>query len=123
MSAWPDLEELIWLFEAEPHFEFEDLGYPNAATSFRTTRGDTHVQCTIEPYLNSLTVRVLEGDEQRLRLHRWRTVERLVVDRVHGAEALVATIVPEVPSSELRLTLKPNPSVSWAAGSLSRAIQ
>ena len=115
MSMQPRLDELIWLFESEPSVEYDDLGYPTSATTFVTTRGSAEVECTIEPYMNSLTIRLCEGGEERLRLHLWGLVDRVAVDRLHGQEALVAAMVPGAGFQELRLQMRPSPSVSWAS--------
>jgi len=115
MSSWPSRDELIWLFEAEPSVDGDDLGYPASATTFTTTRSGTEVECTIEPYTNSVTIRLVEGGAERLRLHLWGLVDRVTVDRLHGQEALVVAMVPGSGFHELRLQLRPGPSVSWAS--------
>jgi hypothetical protein len=115
MSAWPSLDDLIWLFEAEPAIEHEDLGYPTAAATFTTTRGVTLVECTVEPYMNSISIRFVEQSEERLRLHLWGSVEEVHVDRHGSGEALVASMVDRVPFHALRLEMKPSPRITWSA--------
>jgi hypothetical protein len=113
MSTWPQLDDLVWLFEAEPVIEYEDLGYPTSATTFTTERDATEVECTVEPYMNSLTIRLSERGEERLRLHLWGLIDGIVVDREHGREALVATMVRRAGFHELRIEMRPNPRVFW----------
>lgn len=115
MTVWPQLDDLIWLFETDPQVQYEDLGYPVAATTLVTTRSATEVECTVEPYLNSLSIRLSESGEERLRLHLWGIVDELVIDRIHGREALVATMNKGAGFDELRLELKPSPRVSWSS--------
>lgn len=113
MSTWPQLDELVWLFESDPSVEYEDLGYPTSATTFTSERGTTEVECTVEPYTNSLTVRLSDSGQERLRLHLWGLIEGLSLDREHGREALVVTMVPGSGFHELRIEMKPTPRVSW----------
>ena len=113
MSSWPPLDELIWLFEADPVVEYEDLGYPVAATTFTSTRGDTRIECTVEPYTNSLSIRCDEQGQERFRLHLWGIIDEIHIDRVHGREALVASIVNAVPFRRLRLEMRPAPLLTW----------
>ena len=115
MTTWPQLDDLIWLFEADPLIESEDLGYPDAATTFITIRGSTEVECTIEPYMNSMSVTLSESGQERLRLHLWGLIDRLVLDRTHDREALVAAMNQDAGFHELRLELKPSPRVSWSS--------
>jgi hypothetical protein len=115
MTTWPLLDELIWLFESDPVVEYEDLRYPDTATTFTTIRGTTEVECTVEPYMNSMSIRLSEAGEERLRLHLWGVIDGLVLDRVHGHEALVAILTEGSGFQELRLELKPSPRVSWSS--------
>jgi hypothetical protein len=115
MTFWPKLDDLIWLFESDPVFEFEDLRYPDAATTFTTIRGATEVECTVEPYMNSISIRLSEGGDERLRLHLWGLVDGLALDRTHDCEALVATMKEGAGFLALRLELKPSPRFSWSS--------
>lgn len=119
MATWPQLHDLIWLFESGPVVEFEDLGYPIAATTSTTIRGATEVECTIEPSTSSMSITLSEAGEVRLRLQLWGLVEGAVVDRTHEREALVATMSDDAGFDELRLELKPSPQVSWSSKPLS----
>jgi hypothetical protein len=113
MESHPAVEDLTWLFEVEPRIEFEDLGYPVSATTFVTTRGETRVECTIEPYMNSVTVVLDERGDERVRLHLWGIVNEGHVDRHDGHEALVLSFVADVPFDRLRLELKPIVRLVW----------
>jgi hypothetical protein len=113
MSNWAAIEDLIWLFEVEPQIEHDDVGYPVSATTFTTTRGSTLVECTIEPYMNSVTLSCVEQGEQRVLLHLWAVVDEVAVDRGPGRETLVVSMVPELPFRKLRLELKPSVRLTW----------
>ena len=115
MATWPELDDLIWLFETNPVVEYEDLGYPVAATTFVTVRGTTEVECTIEPFMNSISITLSESGQERMRLHLWGLIDGLVLDRTHDREALVATINGDAGFHELRLEMKPSPRVSWSS--------
>ena len=106
MSAWPALENLVWLFEVAPEKPLDPLGYPTVEATFVTTRGETTVECTIEPYRNSITIRSTEGGEERLVLHLWDIVDEVRVDRDRRSEALVVSMIAEVPFHDLRLQLE-----------------
>ena len=114
MTAWPRLEDLIGLFEADPSFDGDESSYPADGVTFTTQRGATEVECSIEPWLSSLTIRTREAGEQRMCLRLWGLVDVVTVDVVHGHEALVATMVPAAGFQELRLELKPSPNLTWA---------
>jgi hypothetical protein len=115
MSNWAPVEDLVWLFEAAAQVEHGDLGYPVSAATFTTTRGHTLVECTIEPYMNSISLRMEEKGEERLRLHLWGLVDEVRVTRDRGREALLVSMIESVPLRELRLELKPVPRLTWEA--------
>lgn len=112
MSSWPPLHELIQLFESDPVVD-DDRGYPVSATTFNSARGDTGIECTVEPYTNSLSIRCEEHGQERFRLHLWGIVDEIHVDRVHQREALVASMVSAVPFHHLRLEMRPAPRLAW----------
>ncbi len=105
MTSWAAIEDLIWLFESEPQFKYAEVGYPVSATTFTTLRGSAFVECTIEPYMNSLTLRCVEQDEERVLLHLWGVVDTLVVEKSNGRETLVVTLLSDLPFRTLRLDL------------------
>ena len=113
MPSWPTLDDLIWLFEADPVVKHEDVGCPVAATTFTSTRGDTSIECTVEPYTDSLSIRCEEQGQERFRLHLWGIIDEIHVDRVHGREALVASIARALPFHRLRLEMRPAPLLTW----------
>lgn len=113
MSGWPELDELVWLFEADPTFEFDDWDYPTCATAFTTRRDAWTIDCVIEVFTGSLTIVLSQAGHEVVRLDLWGVVAGVVVDRTHGHEALVAIMSAESRMSELRLELRPMPSVSW----------
>lgn len=115
MTSWAAIDDLIWLFESEPQFAHADLGYPVSATTFTTVRGSTFVECTIEPYMNSLTLRCVEQGEERVLLHLWGVVDTIAVDKSEARETLVVTLLSELPFRALRLDLKPSVRLAWAS--------
>jgi hypothetical protein len=107
------MEELVWLFETDPLFDDDRAGYPASATTFTTRRHSTEIEFTIEAFAASVTVRLSEAGEERLRLHLWGIVDTVELDRSSGHEALVASMIAGVPFRALRLELKPTPRVWW----------
>ena len=61
MASWPELHDLIWLFEAEPKIEFPDIGWPVSQATFVTARGSWRVICTIAPYVYTVDLRLGQG--------------------------------------------------------------
>lgn len=50
MSSYPELHELIWLFEVDPEIRDEDLGWPISEVTFTTRRGSWEIRCSIGVY-------------------------------------------------------------------------
>lgn len=114
MSDYPSLDELIWLFESDPSMEYEDLDYPVSATTFETNRGAHLVQCTVEPYTNSVSICLEHDGAQVVSLTLDGMVEEAHIDRVHG-EALVLSTISSLPFRQLRLELKPRLLLTWSS--------
>ncbi len=115
MASWPELHDLIWVFEAEPEIEFADIGWPVSQATFVTARGDWTVICTIAPYMNTVDLRLSQGDEDVVRLRLPELVQMVEVDRTHGAEALVVSFERDSRAGALRLQLKPSVAVTFDA--------
>lgn len=56
-SSFPELHELIWLFESEPTIPEEYPGWPIIPPTFETERGPWRVRCEIAPYDYTVTIR------------------------------------------------------------------
>ena len=115
MSSYPELSELIWLFEAEPSVEYEDIGWPASEATFVTVRGAWTVTCTIAPYLYTVIVTLAQGDDDVVRLAFPELVHMVAVDRTHGIEALVVSSLRDSWRGAIRLQLKPSISVTFDA--------
>ncbi len=107
LASWPQLHDLIWLFEAEPEIEFEDIGWPVSQVTFVTARASWTVICTIAPYMYTVDLRLGQDDEDVVRLRLPEVVQAVEVDRTHGAEALVVSFERDSRAGALRLQLKP----------------
>lgn len=116
MASYPELHELIWLFEVEPTVEHEDLGWPVSRTTFTTMRGPWTVVCGIEPYMYSVDLQIRHEDAEVVSLRMPEVVESVAVDRTRGAEALQIRFSSRAEFLRgLRLQLKPNVSVTFEA--------
>lgn len=115
MASWPELHDLIWLFEAEPKIEFPDIGWPVSQATFVTARGSWRVICTIAPYVYTVDLRLGQGEEDVVRLRFPEVVQTVEVDRTHGVEALVVSFDRDSRAGALRLQLKPSVAVMFDA--------
>lgn len=112
MDAYPALDDLIWLFEEEPTIAHGDIGWPASAATFATVRGPWAVSVTLEPYLYTAEIQLSQGGSEVVRLSMKEVVSTLAVDRTHGTEALVVGFDRNSRLDALRLTLKPEVSVT-----------
>lgn len=108
MSAYPGLHELIWLFETEPKFEYDDIDWPVVGAQFETTRGDWSVLCSIGVYDQSFGVEARHHGNRVFELHLDQVVDRITIDRGGGGEALKVWPVDGHDLSEVRLQLRPH---------------
>ena len=107
MSSYPELHELIWLFESEPELLDEDLGWPISRATFRTSRGEGEVRCSIEVYDRTVELDCFLAGDPTMHLKIRQEVDSIAVDRSHDAETLL--IRPQAGSQlgDVRLRLKP----------------
>ena len=113
MDAYPPLDDLIWLFESGPEIEHEDIGWPASAATFTTTRGSWTVSVHLAPYMYTVEIRLSQGGKDLVRLAMKEVVSKVDVDRTHGIEALVVSFDRNSRLDALRLTLKPDVSVTF----------
>jgi hypothetical protein len=99
MSTFPELHDLVWLFESEPTIEDGDLGWPVSPATFHVVRGTTQIFCTIAPYEYSVDIRCEMPDNDSFVVRLIENVDTLTIDRTHGAEALVWSPVGRTHSS------------------------
>jgi hypothetical protein len=107
MSSFPELHELIWLFEVEPTLAEEYLGWPISAATFETERGAWRVRCVIAPYDYTVTIRCVIEVENAIEVDLLENVDEVKVDRTHDAEALVVVCRADSLLRPVRLQLKP----------------
>jgi hypothetical protein len=89
MTSWPELHELIWLFESEPTVEYEDLGWPVSAAMFETSRDAWMIRCTIRVYDYSVEIQCSHDDGSSVAMSLRSVVEAIEVDRSSGSESLL----------------------------------
>lgn len=116
MDPVPNLDELTWLFEAEPAGRFPSDNWrnewPYGAVTFSTTRDGVAVELYVEPASDLSGVHVRDGGRFELRLDLAH-VRQVQVERLHGAEELVVDFGDDVASPPVRLTLKPIVRITW----------
>ena len=114
MDPTPSLDDLIWLFEAEPRGEYEDWErqWPYSEVIFATQRGSWGVHFVLWPGGETAQLRLEQGGEQRVALALKRVVT-VDAERLHGEEALRVHFREDDPLRTLRLRLKPSVSLHW----------
>lgn len=116
MDPVPALDALTWLFESEPvgRYEGEDWlrEWPYGAVTFSTARHEVAVDFYLEPasHLAGLSIRGKDTLHVRLDL---AGVQRVDVERLHGAEELVVTFGESRRAAPMRLALKPELRLTW----------
>jgi hypothetical protein len=107
MSSFPELHELIWLFESEPTIPEEYPGWPIIPATFETERGPWRVRCVIAPYDYTVTIRCQIKGEDAIEVNLLENVDEVKLDRTHDAEALVVVCRAGSLLRPVRLQLKP----------------
>ncbi|MEN9645153.1 MAG: hypothetical protein RL238_1822 [Actinomycetota bacterium] len=107
MSSFPELHDLIWLFESEPTIPEEYPGWPVTPATFETERGPWRVRCVVAPYDYTVTIRCLCEDQDAIEVNLLENVDEVRVDRTNGAETLVVTCRADSLLRPVRLQLKP----------------
>jgi hypothetical protein len=115
MSAHPGLDELIWLFEVEPVPLHDDVVWPAGSYTFTTQRASQEVQLTLDPLSDSVAVSLTVDGRPTVDLDLYLAVERVALDRTHGAEALVITPHRWSGLDEVRLQMKPHVHIAIQA--------
>jgi hypothetical protein len=116
MASFPELHDLIWLFEVEPTIEHDDLGWPASAATFETQRGPWSVVCTIEPYLYTVDLAISHAADDVVSLRMPEVVESVAVNRLRGAEALQVRFSSRAEFLRgIRLQLKPTVNITFEA--------
>ncbi|MDP9404409.1 MAG: hypothetical protein M3P85_14045 [Actinomycetota bacterium] len=113
MESFPELHDLIWLFESDPSVEHEDLGYPISETTFTTQRGGWTVEVMIAPYMYTAELRLRQHGSDAVNLRMVEVVASVAVDRTHGSEALIVSFDRNSRLNALRLQLKPTVVVTF----------
>lgn len=110
MSSYPELHELIWLFESDPTLDHDDLSWEFGA-SFRTQRGAWDVSCAIDVYGYSIEIEVFVDKKRVIHVKLNGDVDVLDVQREGGREVLSVKPRPDHDLREIRLQLKPHVSL------------
>jgi hypothetical protein len=127
MDPVPSYDDLIWLFEAEPVYRYEDdereAGYefdwrelwPYTAVTFHTTRAGYDVEMYIEPGYEVVRLRLRTGpDGAELLDLDLQGVQTVGVERIHGRELLRLDFPDNSPASTLWLRMKPDIALRWS---------
>lgn len=112
MSSFPELHELIWLFESEPTILDDHPGWPIIPASFETERGPWRVRCVIAPYDYTVTVRCQIDDVEAIEVNLLENVDDVTIDRTHGSEALVVVCRADSMLRPVRVQLKPHVQIT-----------
>jgi len=107
MTSFPELHELIWLFESEPTIPEENPGWPINPATFETERGRWRVRCVIAPYDYTVTIRCQIEGEDAIEVNLLENVDEVKLDRTHEAEVLVVVCRTDSLLRPVRLQLKP----------------
>lgn len=90
---FPDVADLIWLFEDEPTAEDPDLAWPVGLHSFRLRRGDREVLFSLDPAYGEVYISLYVAGQEMTYLGRLRRIVRDIVCRncsetIHHASAV-----------------------------------
>jgi hypothetical protein len=127
MEPVPSLEDLIWLFEAEPvpcdaedepvpgyEFGWREL-WPFTSVTFCSTRAGYDIHMHIEPGYDIVRLRLREHPTgAELLALDLRGVQTVSVERIHGRELLRVDFPAGTPASTLWLRMKPDVTVLWS---------
>jgi hypothetical protein len=124
MASFPDVDELIWLFEEEPVPDPPDevipgvgstdwrRDWPYTSLTFRTVRDDDEVEFGINPGYEWISIALTRSGRELFRVEAGQVQSVVVPERLHGREELHVFFRP--PGVEkLRLVLKPAVALSW----------
>jgi len=124
MNPLPDLTDLVWAFECEPRYVYEEqdraagreMGWramwPYTRVVFDLCRGERRVSFDLEPGYEQARVRISDAQDEVLDL-LLRRVRSIELDRAKGREILKISFVDGVHSDEVYLRLKPEISLGW----------
>jgi hypothetical protein len=112
IEEFPSLDELIWLFEAQPVLD-DDVGWPVSPATFETTRDDWKVSVYVDPYGYSVGLFAEHQGARVLELSLYGMVETVTIERRQGREGLNVYPMESANLQPLHLTLKPRVSVTF----------
>ena len=107
MEEYPTLDDLYWLFEVEPALLDPDLGWPISEAKWTTSRGAWNIVVRIGVYDRTVEIECALGDAPAIHVKLDGVVDRLAIDRTHGAESLMITPSRAGALHPVRLMLKP----------------
>jgi len=112
MNPFPEVWELLALFESEPTISDRDVPWFYNCLTFETKRGSDHVRCEIEPGYGILNINWWHSGKEKLTLElHW--VDGLRVVTGGGIDYLVATFRDQF-LYDLEFHLKPEIRLRWA---------
>jgi hypothetical protein len=127
MTPVPSLDELIWLFEAEPTPRHPDevlpgggsvdwrRDWPHTTVTFELHRGDTRLVCTVSPGYEQVRLICRQADDETVDL-ALRRVIGMAVERLHDRELLRLDFRDDGVVGPLYLRTKPTVGLAWSVG-------
>jgi hypothetical protein len=124
MEPLPDLSDLIWAFEGEPRYAYEEddraAGYeldwreawPYTRVVFDLTRGHRRISLDLQPGYEQARMRVADaqGDVVDLLLRKVQSIE---LDRAKGREVLQIAFADGLGTGKVFVQLNPEISLGW----------
>lgn len=125
MEPTPVLEDLVWLFEAEPQWTDaeSDLArgrspgqyWPYAEAVFSLARSQIAITLTLSPGYEQARLRLSVTGQEVLDL-QLREVRTVSIERLEGQELLRIDFRPEPVLRSMWVRTKPSISVGWEVG-------
>ena len=109
---FPDVADLIWLFEDEPTAEDPDVGWPVGLHSFRLRRGNREVLFSLDPTYGEAYISLYVAEQEMTYLGRLRWIETLRIVKKDGYEGLVLNFAGRE-LEPLRLQTRPVIRLTW----------
>jgi hypothetical protein len=109
---FPDLADLIWLFEDDPTVKYPDLAWPVGLHSFKLRRGDREVLFSVNPDYGDAVISLYVAGQEMTYLGRLRRIETLTIEKRDEYEGLVLNFAGSK-LEPLRLQTRPVIRLTW----------
>ena len=112
MDDFPELYELLGFFESEPEFTDRDVPWFYNRITYRTSRGESKIYCSIEPGYGILIL-VWEKDGELVTSLNLEGITSLKVQTEKGVEKIIAKFRSSSELLDFEFQLKPSIHVKW----------